>query len=381
MLTRALLRSAAERGQDRRLPFLAVSRVGDLAPRTRHLAAVAQAARLQELLSRWVICACTLGFSSSDTLRLLVGTLAEHSTLFAPLIRQYSPAVHESKFFPNARLASLYTHTSGPYVPPAASPFVSTGTRLQFFLDPTCPRNPEDQEQHDLALEVHVDVRGTLGALAVRFRMALVTIPFALAMLVVGLQVKQYNSGRECDVVGAEANPLLTLASLHQQELSLPLARHSRSSPAATCPASWSPFSEPPFFKRLRSALTPRPNIISWAIPGMSASKPRSARCRRLGSPTFSSAHPAVSGHLSRPCSRSRSSASSRASMCSLQLSLCCRRPRSDGFRRTEPPAFRHSSGMSASGKMRFVESRTTHSLVHFPAASRKHPTPCHCSE
>ncbi|GAA5865488.1 hypothetical protein JCM3774_005656 [Rhodotorula dairenensis] len=120
----------------------------------------------------------------------------EDSALFAPLIRQYSSAVHESKYFPNVRVATLYTHASGPYVPQAASPFVSSGTRLQVFLDPTCPRNPEDQEQHDVALEVHVDIRGTLGALAVRFRMALVTVPFALAMLVVGLQVKAYNSGR-----------------------------------------------------------------------------------------------------------------------------------------------------------------------------------------
>ncbi|GAA5986663.1 hypothetical protein JCM10908_003849 [Rhodotorula pacifica] len=120
----------------------------------------------------------------------------EHSTQFAPLVRQHSSTVHESKFFPNARLASLYTHASGPYVPQAASPFVSSGARLQFFLDPSCARAPEDQEQHDLAIEIHVDVRGTLGALAVRFRMALVTIPFALVMLVVGLQIREYNSGR-----------------------------------------------------------------------------------------------------------------------------------------------------------------------------------------
>lgn len=39
---------------------------------------------------------------------------------------------------------------------------------------------------------------GTLGALAVRFRMALVTVPFAIVMLVVGLQVRHFNAGREC---------------------------------------------------------------------------------------------------------------------------------------------------------------------------------------
>ena len=120
---------------------------------------------------------------------------AEHDSLFAPLLRQYSPLMHETKFFPNVRVASLYTYAAGPYLPPPSSPFTSSGARLQFFLDPTCARDPHKSETADLAVEIKVDVWATLGGLVVRYRLALVTVPFALAMLVVGLSIKLYNSG------------------------------------------------------------------------------------------------------------------------------------------------------------------------------------------
>ncbi|BGP39096.1 GPI inositol deacylase [Rhodotorula kratochvilovae] len=128
-------------------------------------------------------------------LRVYRSECQENDSLFAPLLRQHSPLVHESKYFPNVRLASLYTHASGPYLPPPASPFASSGTRLQFFLDPTCPREPGKSETADLAVEIKVDVWATLGALVVRYRLALVTVPFALVMLVVSKQIRDYNVG------------------------------------------------------------------------------------------------------------------------------------------------------------------------------------------
>ncbi|GAA5975792.1 hypothetical protein JCM21900_006153, partial [Sporobolomyces salmonicolor] len=118
----------------------------------------------------------------------------EHTSLFAPLLRQYSPALHESKYFPNVRHASLYTHSSGPYLPPPISPFALSGTRLQFFLDPTCPSD-SSKGTADLAIEVKVDWRATLGALVVRYRMAMVTVPFAVVVLVVWLQIRDFNAG------------------------------------------------------------------------------------------------------------------------------------------------------------------------------------------
>lgn len=119
---------------------------------------------------------------------------AESRALFAPLLRQYSPALHESKFYPNVRTASLYTYSSGPYIPASASPFVASGSHLQFFLDPTCPRT---KSSADIALEVTVDIWATLGSLALRYRMAGVAFPFSLVMLVVARQLRVYNKGSE----------------------------------------------------------------------------------------------------------------------------------------------------------------------------------------
>lgn len=108
------------------------------------------------------------------------------------MVRQSSSLVHESKYFPNVRIASLYTHSSGPFQSSSASPFASSGTRLQFFLDPTCPR---EGSASDIAVEITVDVWATLGALAMRYRMAAVAFPVSLVMLVVARQLGEYNTG------------------------------------------------------------------------------------------------------------------------------------------------------------------------------------------
>lgn len=113
----------------------------------------------------------------------------ETTALFAPTVRQYAPHVHESHFFPNVRSASLYTHSTGPYLPPAVSPFAGAGVRLQFFLDPTCATGG------DVALKITVDLWRTLGALVMRYRMAAVAFPFAIVMVVVSRQLRVYNAG------------------------------------------------------------------------------------------------------------------------------------------------------------------------------------------
>lgn len=120
--------------------------------------------------------------------------VAESTSLFAPLVRQYSPLLHESKYFPNVRHASLYTHSSGPYLPSPASPFASSGSRLQLFLDPTCHH---EGSASDVAIEIKVDVWATLGSLVMRYRMAAVAFPFSLVMLVVSRQLREYNAGSE----------------------------------------------------------------------------------------------------------------------------------------------------------------------------------------
>ncbi|SCZ99080.1 BZ3500_MvSof-1268-A1-R1_Chr7-1g09385 [Microbotryum saponariae] len=129
--------------------------------------------------------------SATDPIR----TLADSSTvLFAPLLRQYSSLLHESKYFPNVREASLYTHASGPYLPAPASPFVSSGARLQLIVDPTCARE-NSRASADVAIEIKLDLWASLGNLAMRYRMAVVAFPFALILLVFACQLRDYNSG------------------------------------------------------------------------------------------------------------------------------------------------------------------------------------------
>lgn len=136
-------------------------------------------------------------------LTLLVCADSPNRALFAPLVRQYSPLLHESKYYPNIRQASLYTHSSGPYLPSPASPFASSGSRLQFFLDPTCSRDGTGAPA-DLAIEIKVDLWATLGGLIMRYRMAAVSFPFAIIMLVLARQLKEYNAGGEsCGVRSA----------------------------------------------------------------------------------------------------------------------------------------------------------------------------------
>ena len=117
--------------------------------------------------------------------------LIDSTALFAPMIRQYSPLIHESKFFPNVRVASLYTHASGPFMPSINSPFVAPGSRLQFFLDPTCARGVSN----DVAIELTVDIWASLGSLIMRYRMAAVAFPFSLVALIVARQLMDYDNG------------------------------------------------------------------------------------------------------------------------------------------------------------------------------------------
>ncbi|GAA5855735.1 hypothetical protein JCM8547_001663 [Rhodosporidiobolus lusitaniae] len=129
------------------------------------------------------------------TLRARVwrGSCHDSTALFAPLLRQTSPLLHEAKTFPNVRQASLYTHSGGPFLPPPASstsPSAQSGALLQFFLDPTCTAG-----EGEVVVEIEVDWWATLGSIVVRYRMAMVTVPFAVVMLVLARQLREYDSG------------------------------------------------------------------------------------------------------------------------------------------------------------------------------------------
>ncbi|KAI5475779.1 glycosylphosphatidylinositol deacylase [Pseudohyphozyma bogoriensis] len=125
-------------------------------------------------------------------LRVFRSECQDTSSLFAPLIRQYSPVVQESKYFPNVHSALIYTHAAGPFQSRPISPFSAAGTHLQVFLDPTCA---SADGASDLAIELTVDIWNTLGSLLLRYRMAAVAFPCAIVLLVFATQLKEYNAG------------------------------------------------------------------------------------------------------------------------------------------------------------------------------------------
>ncbi|GAA5937325.1 Bst1p [Sporobolomyces koalae] len=117
--------------------------------------------------------------------------------LFAPLLRQYSTESHESKYYPNSQEVTLYTHAHGPFIPSFRSSDSKKGeTRLQLFIDPTPWLEGGDMgDIEHLMIKLTVDVMGTLGSLFVRYRMALVTLPFAIVLLVLAVQLHDFHSG------------------------------------------------------------------------------------------------------------------------------------------------------------------------------------------
>lgn len=120
---------------------------------------------------------------------LTVTVQTDKDSLFAPLLRHRASMTHETRFYPNVRTASLYTHSGGPYLPIAHT----GGVTLDLFVDPTCP----EQGDADVSYEIEIDVLKTIGNLLTRYRMAFVTVPAALIAFVIGIQIHIYNSGCE----------------------------------------------------------------------------------------------------------------------------------------------------------------------------------------
>lgn len=102
------------------------------------------------------------------------------NSLFAPLVRQYTTEVYESRFFVNPKDADISLHGVAPYMPPSfrdKSP--TNGLSFQIWADPT------NSGAIDISLQV--DVLGSLGKLWMRYR----TFFGALPLLVVGLALRK----------------------------------------------------------------------------------------------------------------------------------------------------------------------------------------------
>lgn len=111
----------------------------------------------------------------------------QNDELFAPLVRQYLSEPYESKFFVNARHASVSVHGVAPYVPPPLKRRVTEdGLNLQIWADPTCDSS--------VSVRLSVDVLGSLGKLYMRYRTAFAAFPLLAVALVVRKQFRIYDS-------------------------------------------------------------------------------------------------------------------------------------------------------------------------------------------
>ncbi|ROW14535.1 hypothetical protein VPNG_03112 [Cytospora leucostoma] len=120
-------------------------------------------------------------------LELSEQTCGKGKELFAPLVRQYLEEPYESKFFVNARHASISIHGIAPYIPPPMKTRkTEEGLSFQFWTDPTCDSS--------LNIRLTVDILGSMGKLYMRYRTAFAAFPLLIVALVVRKQFRVYDS-------------------------------------------------------------------------------------------------------------------------------------------------------------------------------------------
>lgn len=107
--------------------------------------------------------------------------------LFAPLVRQYLEEPYESKYFVNARHASISVHGVAPYIPPPLkAKAAEDGLSFQFWTDPTCNTN--------INVRLNVDVLGSMGKLYMRYRTAFAAFPLLVVALTLRKQFRVYDA-------------------------------------------------------------------------------------------------------------------------------------------------------------------------------------------
>ncbi|KAM0325550.1 hypothetical protein ACHAQA_007537 [Verticillium albo-atrum] len=115
-------------------------------------------------------------------------TCGDKSRLFSPLIRQHLAQPHESRFYVNARRASLSIHGVAPFMPPPLTSRSADeqGLSLQFWTDPICDSSME--------IRITVDTLGSLGKLVIRYRTVFAAFPLLVVSLVLRKQFRIYDS-------------------------------------------------------------------------------------------------------------------------------------------------------------------------------------------
>jgi hypothetical protein len=102
------------------------------------------------------------------------------------LLRQYLAEPYESKYFVNAREATVSLHGVAPYVPPPLKGKVDEdGLSFQFWTDPTC--------NSSIHIELTADFMGSLGKLYMRYRTVFAAFPLFIVALVLRKQFRVYD--------------------------------------------------------------------------------------------------------------------------------------------------------------------------------------------
>lgn len=129
-------------------------------------------------------------------LRLAKPPCQKTTELFAPLLRQYITEPHESKYFVNVKEADINLHGVAPYMPPHHRGRSATqGISFQLWSDPTCAT--------PATLSLRVDLLGSMGKLAMRYRTVFAAFPLLVVAVVLRKQFKLYDqTGMDLSVMG-----------------------------------------------------------------------------------------------------------------------------------------------------------------------------------
>lgn len=111
----------------------------------------------------------------------------EEAEVFTPLVRQYLSEPFESKYYVNARQASVSVHGIAPYMPPPLTRRAASeeGLSFQFWTDPTC--------NSSIQVRLTVDVMGSMGKLYMRYRTVFAAFPVLIVALVLQKQFRIYD--------------------------------------------------------------------------------------------------------------------------------------------------------------------------------------------
>ncbi|EDN07322.1 conserved hypothetical protein [Histoplasma mississippiense (nom. inval.)] len=111
----------------------------------------------------------------------------EHAELFTPLLRQYISEPHESKYFVNVKEADINLHGVAPYMPPhLRDRSAMRGISFQLWSDPSCNASTE--------LSLRVDIVGSMGKLAMRYRTVFAALPLLVTALVLRKQFQIHDT-------------------------------------------------------------------------------------------------------------------------------------------------------------------------------------------